>query len=187
MGTESFFPGVKRPAVALTTHPLLAPRLCVGRAIPHLPSDPPCHVIGWPIPLNFRHPNGRFPDGRQVQASYIFCVGLRLFHWCKYLYSRDSVWILLISCIILWFKTRIYPNIYQLSLRSIVMLLPSTSVYVSQVVLRGKKYEPPYYAVFSILLLYCLSGAQVHPSAPESISLTYEETPTKLCTPKNNG
>jgi hypothetical protein len=40
--------GVNRPGVALTTHPILAQRLCVGGAMPLLPPLPVCYVTGQP-------------------------------------------------------------------------------------------------------------------------------------------
>jgi hypothetical protein len=46
------------------------------------------------------HLNGRTLDRRQVQASYIFCVGLLLFRCREHLRFSDFVWPLLVACTI---------------------------------------------------------------------------------------
>jgi hypothetical protein len=46
----------------------------------------------------FSHLNGRKLDHRQVKASYIFFVWLRLVLYCKYFHSHYSVWLLLVAC-----------------------------------------------------------------------------------------
>jgi hypothetical protein len=48
--------------------------------------------------------NGRILDRRQVQASYISCVGLYLVQCCEHLHFHDFVRLLLVDRIILLYN-----------------------------------------------------------------------------------
>jgi hypothetical protein len=48
----------------------------------------------------FGHLNTRVFDRRQFQASYIFCVGLRLVQYCEHVQFHDFIWLLLVAYII---------------------------------------------------------------------------------------
>jgi hypothetical protein len=56
------------------------------------------HYIQWP----YSHMNGHKLDHRLVQASYVFCVWLRLVLYCEH--SHDFIWLLPVSCTILLYN-----------------------------------------------------------------------------------